>query len=119
MRILVDENIPLMTVKRLREFGHDVQDVRGTPDQGLEDPDLWSAALTGGGVLITTDQGFTEFCTTITTGSQSASKQWWRRLLVCCAGTRAGVCSTREEEGRDESRPGRQECLRHGLASSL
>jgi hypothetical protein len=31
MRILVDENIPRLTVDRLRELGHDVQDIRGTP----------------------------------------------------------------------------------------
>src|SRR5258708_2816448 len=44
---------------------------------------------------------------------EKSSKQSWRELVVCCAGTRAGVCWTREEEGRDESRPGRQECPRH------
>src|SRR5713226_3482904 len=64
MRILVDENIPRMTVNRLRELGHDVQDVRGTPDQGVEDPDLRSAALAGSRLLITTDRGYTEFRTT-------------------------------------------------------
>jgi predicted nuclease of predicted toxin-antitoxin system len=57
----VDENIPRTTVERLRELGHDVRDVRGTADQGLEDPDLWNAAQAGGRVLITTDRGFTEF----------------------------------------------------------
>jgi predicted nuclease of predicted toxin-antitoxin system len=31
MKILVDENIPRMTVDRLRELGHEVRDVRGTP----------------------------------------------------------------------------------------
>jgi predicted nuclease of predicted toxin-antitoxin system len=61
MRILVDENIPLMTVARLRELGHDVRDVRGTPDQGMEDPDLWSAAMADRRALITTDRGFTEY----------------------------------------------------------
>jgi predicted nuclease of predicted toxin-antitoxin system len=50
-----------MTVDSLREFGHDVRDVRGTPDQGLEDPHLWNAAQTDERVLITTDRGFTEF----------------------------------------------------------
>jgi hypothetical protein len=30
MKILVDENIPLMTVDRLRELGRDVMDIRGT-----------------------------------------------------------------------------------------
>jgi len=58
---LVDENIPRMTVIRLRELGHDVRDVRGTADQGLKDPDLWSVALAEHRVLVTTDRGFTEF----------------------------------------------------------
>jgi len=30
MRVLVDENIPLMTVDALRSLGHDVKDIRGT-----------------------------------------------------------------------------------------
>ena len=59
MRILVDENIPRMT--GVRALGHDVRDVRGTPDQGLKDPDLWSAALADRRIVITTDRGFTEF----------------------------------------------------------
>jgi len=53
MKILVDENIPRMTVDRLRELGHDVRDVRGSGDQGLEDFSLWSSALSDGRVLIT------------------------------------------------------------------
>jgi hypothetical protein len=31
MKILVDENIPRMTVNRLRELGHDVRDIRVAP----------------------------------------------------------------------------------------
>ncbi len=60
MKILVDENIPRMTVNRLLELGHEVKDIRGTPDQGLGDPGLWSVAMTEGRLLITTDKGFTE-----------------------------------------------------------
>ena len=41
MKILVDENIPLISVKALREQGHDVLDIRGTSDQGLVDKLLW------------------------------------------------------------------------------
>jgi len=37
MKILVDENIPSITVNELRTLGHDVLDVRGTPQQGMED----------------------------------------------------------------------------------
>jgi len=35
MRILIVDNIPRMTVNRLRELGHDVKDIRGTGDKGL------------------------------------------------------------------------------------
>jgi predicted nuclease of predicted toxin-antitoxin system len=61
MKILADENIPRMTVQQLRDLRHDVRDVRGTPEQGVPDPDLWTAAMTEGRALITTDRGFTEY----------------------------------------------------------
>jgi len=60
MNILVDENIPLMTVTALREQGHDVKHIRGTDQQGLHDKELWTLALAEQRVLITTDKGFTE-----------------------------------------------------------
>ncbi len=37
MRIFVDENIPKITVKLLKETGHDVRDIRGTNLEGMED----------------------------------------------------------------------------------
>ena len=40
MNVLVDENIPAMTAEALREFGHDVQDVRGTAGEGMSDEAL-------------------------------------------------------------------------------
>lgn len=60
MNILVDENIPLMTVRALREAGHDVLDIRGTEDQGMKDPPLWEMAQAEGRLLVTTDKGFTQ-----------------------------------------------------------
>jgi predicted nuclease of predicted toxin-antitoxin system len=60
MRILVDENIPRVTVERLRECGHDVMDIRGTESQGLSDLDLWDVAIADRRALITTDKGFTQ-----------------------------------------------------------
>jgi predicted nuclease of predicted toxin-antitoxin system len=60
MKILVDENIPRMTVNRLRELGHEVKDIRGTANQGLGDSGLWSIAVGEGRLLVTTDKGFTE-----------------------------------------------------------
>ena len=45
MRVLVDENIPRMTVNGLCELGHDVKDIRGTAGQGLPDTSLWGMAV--------------------------------------------------------------------------
>lgn len=61
MRIFVDENIPRMTVFALREMGHDVLDLRGTPDEGAPDDVLWDRVQREGRLLITTDKGFTEY----------------------------------------------------------
>jgi predicted nuclease of predicted toxin-antitoxin system len=58
MRILVDENIPRMTVQTLRSLGHDVSDVRGTLSEGMADAALWEIAQGERRVLITTDKGF-------------------------------------------------------------
>ncbi len=60
MRILVDENIPNVTVSELRTRGHDVLDIRGTEHQGMFDDELWPFAQTDQRMLITTDKGFTE-----------------------------------------------------------
>jgi predicted nuclease of predicted toxin-antitoxin system len=61
MRVLVDENIPRITVDALRSLRHDVKDIRGTTDEGLADSDLWALALAESRTLITTDKGFTEY----------------------------------------------------------
>ena len=61
MKILVDENIPRMTVDALRALGHDVKDVRGGSGQGAADSELWALAIAESRVLITTDKGFTEY----------------------------------------------------------
>ena len=61
MRVLVDENIPRMTVAALRALGHDVKDIRGTSVQGVNDSDLWALALAESRALVTTDKGFTEY----------------------------------------------------------
>lgn len=63
MKILVDENIPRITVESLRASGHDVRDIRGTSEQGLSDPELWSVAQAEARLLITTDKGFAEYRT--------------------------------------------------------
>ena len=60
MRILVDENIPNVTVRELLAMGHDVLDIRGTDQQGMLDDELWPFAQTGQRMLVTTDKGFSE-----------------------------------------------------------
>ena len=60
MKIFVDENIPLMTVRALREMGHDVLDIRGTVDEGMTDDALWEMIQPQRRLLITTDKGFTQ-----------------------------------------------------------
>src|SRR5688500_10126690 len=50
-----------MTVEALRALGHDVKIIRGTPDQGSADPDVWALALAESRALITTDKGFTKY----------------------------------------------------------
>ena len=61
MKIFVDEDIPLMTVLALRMMGHDVRDMRGTPNQGMHDDALWEMAQREERLLITTDKGFTQY----------------------------------------------------------
>ena len=64
MKVTVDEHIPLMTVRTLRMMGHDVRDIRGTPDEGMPDDALWEMTQCEERVLITTDKGFTRYRTT-------------------------------------------------------
>ena len=58
LKILVDENIPLSTVKVLRELKHEVLDLRGTEREGSPDEILWQIAQSEARVLIATDKGF-------------------------------------------------------------
>ena len=60
MKVFVDENIPNLTVDTLRAAGHEVLDIRGTPQQGLFDDELWPLAQSEGRLLITTDKGFSK-----------------------------------------------------------
>ncbi len=61
MDILVDENIPLMSVKQLQQMGHNVLDIRGTADEGISDELLWNKACQEKRLLITTDRGFVRY----------------------------------------------------------
>lgn len=60
MRIVVDENIPLMTVNELRSLGHNVMDIRGTDLEGIDDEELWKIVLKEKRLLITTDKSFVQ-----------------------------------------------------------
>jgi predicted nuclease of predicted toxin-antitoxin system len=60
LKIFVDENIPLMTVRALRESGHDVLDIRGTAEEGSADDGVWSLVQRDGRLIITTDKGFAQ-----------------------------------------------------------
>lgn len=61
MKIFVDENIPLMTVRELRSKGFNVTDIRGTPQQGMTDEQLWQVVQKEKRLLITTDKGFSNY----------------------------------------------------------
>ena len=58
MKILIDENIPAMTVEALRDLKHDVQDIRQTKHKGVDDKILWEIAQREERLLVTTDMGF-------------------------------------------------------------
>ena len=44
MRVLADENIPLMTINELRRQGHDIRDIHKAGQKGLLDAELWARA---------------------------------------------------------------------------
>jgi predicted nuclease of predicted toxin-antitoxin system len=58
MRVFVDENISRLTVDYLNSAGHDVLDVRKTPQEGLSDEKVWAFVRRQKRLLITTDKGF-------------------------------------------------------------
>jgi predicted nuclease of predicted toxin-antitoxin system len=60
VNILVDENIPRPSVQALRDLDHDVLDLRGTPEEGLSDEELWLRAQRERRLLVTTDAGFAD-----------------------------------------------------------
>ena len=60
MKIFVDENIPNVTVQALAGLLHEVKDIRGTADQGMDDEKLWAMVQREGRLIITTDKGFVQ-----------------------------------------------------------
>jgi predicted nuclease of predicted toxin-antitoxin system len=61
MKIFVDENIPTFTVIELINLGHDVQDIRGTKFEGIDDELIWQKAQIEHRLLVSTDKGFTHY----------------------------------------------------------
>jgi len=61
LKILVDENIPLMTVSELRLKGYEVTDIRGTDLEGSKDEKVWRIITKNEQLLITTDKGFIRY----------------------------------------------------------
>ena len=60
MKIFVDENIPAITVRELRQNGHDIMDIRGTDNEEMTDEGIWKRVQKDGRLLITTDKGFAQ-----------------------------------------------------------
>jgi predicted nuclease of predicted toxin-antitoxin system len=58
LNILIDENIPKMTLAALRQKGHDVRDIRGTDKEGITDSEIWDIARSENRILISTDKWF-------------------------------------------------------------
>ena len=58
MKVLVDENIPLITVEELRSKGFDIIDIRGSAEQGIINEVLWQKTQQKKRLFITTDKGF-------------------------------------------------------------
>src|SRR5260221_13797023 len=58
MRVVVDENIPPITIEELRKLRHDFLKIHGTPEQGMTYDLLWAKAQDEQRLLITTDKGF-------------------------------------------------------------
>jgi len=60
MKFKLDENIPVRSVQRLRDLGHDVDTVLDEGRGGHSDGSVWEAAQMEGRFLITQDLDFSE-----------------------------------------------------------
>ena len=58
MNFLLDENFPKAAASVLLDAGHCVFDVRGTIEEGMDDPSLFAKAQHLNAVLLTTDRDF-------------------------------------------------------------
>ena len=58
MRFFLDENFPKAAHVLLAGRGHDVMDVRGTSDEGMDDPHIFGLAQRNEAAFLTTDKDF-------------------------------------------------------------
>ncbi len=58
MRFFLDENFPKAAMSLLVSEGHEVYDVRGTPNEGMTDDQIFSMAQKRRAVFLTTDKDF-------------------------------------------------------------
>jgi len=61
MKIAVDENIPHSVVNEFHRRNWDVLDIRGTPDEGMQDDRLWQRVQAEKRLFVTTDKGFAKY----------------------------------------------------------
>lgn len=61
MKILVDENIPKITVQEIKIIYPDIKDIRGTIEEGVGDDEIWEIVQNEDRLLITTDKGFSKY----------------------------------------------------------
>ncbi len=60
MKMLVDENIPLITVQALRNLEHDVRAMHDLARKGTADADVWRMCQQEARLFISTDKGFAQ-----------------------------------------------------------
>ena len=58
MNFFLDENFPKSAIQWLNDRGHTAIDLRGTPDEGIPDSELFCRAQVANAVLLTTDRDF-------------------------------------------------------------
>lgn len=58
MRFFLDENFPKSAAELLAELGHESFDPRGTPQEGLPDPNIFEEAQAREALFLTTDRDF-------------------------------------------------------------
>jgi predicted nuclease of predicted toxin-antitoxin system len=58
MLFFLDENFPKKAIPFLNDKGHETLDIRGTPQEGLDDRLIFDLAQEKGAVFLTTDRDF-------------------------------------------------------------